>query len=251
MRRNIVPVEIAPDRTAPVSALTRLAKSLVVAQLKKVKHGRLRLIDGDQTQVFGERTAAGPFEITVRVHGPRFYSDAAFGGTVGAGEAYINGLWECSDLTGLVRLFVVNRDMMNDMDSGWSRISAPLLKFAHWLNRNDKSGSRRNIAAHYDLGNRFFELFLDETMLIPARFSSTPARRLPRPREPSSMPLAASSLSRPNTMCWKSAPAGAVSRSMRRNATAAASRRRRFRANSSTIRARADRARRLDGPRSH
>ncbi|HMD72654.1 MAG TPA: cyclopropane-fatty-acyl-phospholipid synthase family protein [Steroidobacteraceae bacterium] len=178
MRRNIVPVEIAADRTAPVSALTRLAKSLVIAQLKKIKHGRLRLIDGDQTRVFGERTPAGPFDITVRVHGPRFYSDAAFGGTVGAGEAYINGLWECSDLTGLVRLFVVNRDMMNDMDSGWSRISAPLLKFAHWLNRNDKSGSRRNIAAHYDLGNRFFELFLDETMAYSCAIFEHPGSTL-------------------------------------------------------------------------
>jgi cyclopropane-fatty-acyl-phospholipid synthase len=59
---------------------------------------------------------------------------------------------------------VANRHAMDDVDSGWSRLSAPLLKFAHWLNRNDKDGSRRNISAHYDLGNRFFELFLDETM---------------------------------------------------------------------------------------
>jgi cyclopropane-fatty-acyl-phospholipid synthase len=59
---------------------------------------------------------------------------------------------------------VINRHLMNDVDSGWSRLSAPLLKLAHWLNRNDKTGSRRNIAAHYDLGNEFFELFLDETM---------------------------------------------------------------------------------------
>jgi cyclopropane-fatty-acyl-phospholipid synthase len=59
---------------------------------------------------------------------------------------------------------VVNRHLMNDVDSGWSRLSAPILRLAHWLNRNDKSGSRRNISAHYDLGNRFFELFLDSTM---------------------------------------------------------------------------------------
>src|SRR6202000_1229241 len=63
-----------------------------------------------------------------------------------------------------VRLMVVNRDLMNDVDSGWSRLSAPLFKAAHWLNRNTAAGSRRNIAAHYDLGNKFFELFLDETM---------------------------------------------------------------------------------------
>jgi cyclopropane-fatty-acyl-phospholipid synthase len=98
------------------------------------------------------------------VRSPRFYSDVVFAGTVGAGEAYMNGYWHCDDLTGLVRLMVVNRHLMDDVDSGWSRVSAPLLKLAHWLNRNDKSGSRRNISAHYDLGNEFFELFLDETM---------------------------------------------------------------------------------------
>jgi cyclopropane-fatty-acyl-phospholipid synthase len=164
MRRNIIPAEIPGERPEQVSALTRLAKFLVLAQLQKIRHGRLRLIDGDLDLRFGERSAAGPFDLTVRVHGARFYSDVAFGGTVGAGEAYINGLWDCGQLTDLVRLFVVNREMMNDLDNGWSRISAPLLKLAHWLNRNDRGGSRRNIAAHYDLGNRFFELFLDETM---------------------------------------------------------------------------------------
>jgi cyclopropane-fatty-acyl-phospholipid synthase len=76
----------------------------------------------------------------------------------------MNGYWHCDNLTGLVRLMVINRHLLNDVDSGWSRLSAPLLKCAHWLNRNDKSGSRRNIAAHYDLGNEFFALFLDETM---------------------------------------------------------------------------------------
>ncbi len=164
MRRNIIPAELAAERIEPVSALTQLAKTLVLAGLKNIKHGRLRLIDGDLDAIFGERTAMAPFDLTVRVHGPRFYSDVAFGGTLGAGEAYISGLWECDDLTGLVRLFVINREMMNAMDGGWSRISAPLLKLAHWLNRNDRSGSRRNVAAHYDLGNQFFELFLDETM---------------------------------------------------------------------------------------
>jgi cyclopropane-fatty-acyl-phospholipid synthase len=164
MRQNIIPADIGASAPEAVSALTRLAKHLLLAQLVKIRDGRLRLIDGDLDRCFGRTTAAGPFDVTLRVHHPRFYSDVAFAGTVGAGEAYINGLWECDDLTGLVRLFVVNRDLMNDVDSGWSRVSAPFLKLAHWLNRNDKNGSRRNIAAHYDLGNDFFQLFLDDTM---------------------------------------------------------------------------------------
>ena len=109
-------------------------------------------------------TDLGPFDVTLQVRDAHFYSEAVFGGTTGAGEAYMNGYWGCDNLTALVRLMVVNRDLMNDVDSGWSRLSAPLFNLAHWLNRNTARGSRRNIAAHYDLGNKFFELFLDETM---------------------------------------------------------------------------------------
>lgn len=156
------------------SALTRLAKGLLFSQLKKIQHGRLRFVDADVNQSFGALTDIGPFDVTLRVRDPRFYSDAVFGGTTGAGEAYMRGYWDCDNLTGLVRLMVVNRDLMNDVDSGWSRLSEPLFKAAHWLNRNTSSGSRRNIAAHYDLGNKFFELFLDETMAYSCGIFETP-----------------------------------------------------------------------------
>jgi cyclopropane-fatty-acyl-phospholipid synthase len=161
---SIIPADAAGNSTQRESALTRWAKPLLLGQLRKIRDGRLRLIDSDSVETFGAATAAAPFEVTIRVRSPRFYPEVVFGGTLGSGEAYMNGYWQCDNLTGLVRLMVINRDLMNDVDSGWSRLSAPLLKLAHWLNRNDKLGSRRNIAAHYDLGNEFFELFLDETM---------------------------------------------------------------------------------------
>jgi cyclopropane-fatty-acyl-phospholipid synthase len=159
-------------------ALTRLAKSLLVSQLQKIKHGRLRLIDSGTDRSFGAPTDLGPFDVTLRVRDAHFYSDAVFGGTTGAGEAYMRGYWDCDNLTALVRLMVVNRDLMNDVDSGWSRLSAPLFKAAHWLNRNTSAGSRRNIAAHYDLGNKFFELFLDETMAYSCGIFETPGASL-------------------------------------------------------------------------
>lgn len=178
MRQNIIPAESAATSVEAVSLLTRVAKRLVLSQMEKIRNGRLRLIDGEFDRSYGRTSAEGPFEATVRVHSQRFYSDVAFAGTVGAGEAYMNGFWQCDDLTAIVRLFVVNRDFMNDVDSGWSRLSAPLLKMAHVLNRNDKDGSRRNIAAHYDLGNRFFELFLDETMAYSCGIFTDPAASL-------------------------------------------------------------------------
>jgi len=165
MRPSIIPAPLERDeRQQDMSMLTRLAKHLLLTQLAKIRYGRLRLIDGGREQTFGRITPDAPFDATIRVHSPQFYSESVFGGTVGAGEAYINDLWRCDNLTALVRIFVVNRHMMNDMDSGWSRVSSPLFNLAHWLNRNHKLGSKRNIAAHYDLGNAFFELFLDETM---------------------------------------------------------------------------------------
>jgi cyclopropane-fatty-acyl-phospholipid synthase len=178
MKTNIIPTALSAARAEPVSLLTRLARALLLGQLAKIRHGRLRLIDGDFDRSFGRLTEQGPFEVTLRVRSPRFYSDVVFAGTVGSGEAYLNGHWECDDLTALVRLMIVNRELMNDVDSGWSRLSAPVFKAAHWLNRNDKSGSRRNIAAHYDLGNRFFELFLDESLAYSCGIFAGPGASL-------------------------------------------------------------------------
>ena len=164
MKQRIIPADAVATGAESLSPLTRLARTLLLSQLRRIQQGRLRLIDGALDERFGSVSENVPLDVTIRVRNARFYSDVVFAGTVGAGEAYINGHWHCDNLTDLVRLMVVNREVMRDVDSGWSRLSAPLMKAAHWLNRNDKSGSRRNIAAHYDLGNRFFELFLDDTM---------------------------------------------------------------------------------------
>ena len=148
MKQNIIPADAVRTASELVSPLTRLARHLLLGQLRKIRHGRLRLIDDGRDEIFGRVTPAAPFDITLRVRSARFYSDVVFAGTVGAGEAYINGYWHCDDLMGLVRIFVINMQMMDEMDSGWSRVSAPLLRLAHWLNRNHKTGSRRNISAH-------------------------------------------------------------------------------------------------------
>jgi cyclopropane-fatty-acyl-phospholipid synthase len=161
---DFIPASAADDPADDLPLLSRLARALLFSQLKKLEHGRLHLIDRDRSETFGALTESAPFDVTIRVRDARFYGDAVFAGTTGAGEAYMRGYWDCDNLTALVRLMVVNRELMNDVDSGWSRLSAPLFKLAHSVNRNTCRGSRRNIAAHYDLGNRFFELFLDETM---------------------------------------------------------------------------------------
>ena len=164
MKPNIIPADTDAADSESLSMLTLLAKRLLLDQLRKIRYGRLRLIDGDFEETFGERGTGELGEATIRVKSARFYAEVVFRGTVGAGEAYINGHWHCDNLTLLVRLMLLNHEFIAGVDSRWARLNAPLRKAVHWLNRNHKTGSRRNIAAHYDLGNRFFELFLDESL---------------------------------------------------------------------------------------
>ncbi len=103
--------------------------------------------------------------IDVHIHDPAFYQHACLGGAVGLGEAYMLGLWDSPDLVGLVRLFIRNLDQLDAMDSGLACLKKPALRFLDWRRRNHRDNSRLNIAAHYDLGNDFFRLFLDESMM--------------------------------------------------------------------------------------
>lgn len=147
------------------SALAAFGRRLLLGQFAGLRDGELNIVEWDGSHHrFGSRTSRLDVSVTLHIDHPQLYADTAFGGTVGAGEAYIRGLWRCDDLTGLVRIFVANRDVMNGMDSRWALISRPVLKVFHFLNRNSKTGSARNISAHYDLGNALYELMLDPTM---------------------------------------------------------------------------------------
>ncbi|MEJ0084861.1 MAG: cyclopropane-fatty-acyl-phospholipid synthase family protein [Pseudomonadota bacterium] len=152
-------------RPVRASLLAQLGRKLLLKQLASFEHGELRVIEPDGTaHLFGKRRAGFDAACTLHITHPQTFADAAFGGTVGAGEAYIRGLWRCDEMVDLVRIFVANRDQMNRMDSRWAFASRPLLRLFHWANRNSRNGSARNIAAHYDLGNDLYKLMLDETM---------------------------------------------------------------------------------------
>ncbi len=142
----------------PMPALARRA---VTSRLVQLRHGRLLLHEGGRTTSWGD-PAASPVELVVE--DPRFYQAVAFGGAVGAGEAYGEGWWSSPDLTGVVRLMLRNRQALDGLETGWSSLVQPVRRLGHWLRANTRSGARRNIAAHYDLSNEFFALFLDPTM---------------------------------------------------------------------------------------
>ncbi|QNP41757.1 SAM-dependent methyltransferase [Lysobacter solisilvae (ex Woo and Kim 2020)] len=149
---------------ASYSGLDRVLRARVLAQLSGLRGQPLRLADAVGEVVLGEGVAgAMPLEVTV--HDPGFYRAIARNGSVGAAEAYMDGLWDCSDLVGLVRLLVRHRDLLDRMESGTARLGGGVLRALHALRRNTRAGARRNIAAHYDLGNEFFALFLSPDLM--------------------------------------------------------------------------------------
>jgi cyclopropane-fatty-acyl-phospholipid synthase len=159
-------VVVASDRKIipkKMGALDRLARKLVLNQLAQLQYGTVSLVDGGDTQTLGE--GMGGLKATVYVDGAEFYRGLAFGGTVGAADAYIDGFWQCDDLVSLFRIVTLNQTVMRDLSKGWARLGAQVQKMVHALHRNTRSGSQKNIAAHYDLGNDFYRLWLDKTMM--------------------------------------------------------------------------------------
>lgn len=135
-------------------------------RLSRLGHGRLVIEDELGSAAFGISGTARPeLSVHLRVHDMGFYSALAANGSVGAGSAYGDAMWSCDDLVGLVRLLVRNRALLDGMEGGLAKAGAWVLRAAHALRRNTRAGSRRNIAAHYDLGNSFFRLFLSPDLM--------------------------------------------------------------------------------------
>jgi cyclopropane-fatty-acyl-phospholipid synthase len=157
-------------------SLQSFMRNLFWSRMEKLRQGRLVCIEGAQRRVFGG-PAETPLAATIEIRDPRFFRYVIFGGSLGAAEAYIQGFWSCDNLVALVRIFCRNAEVLSGIERGFARFLNLLRTAAHRMQRNTLSGSRRNIAAHYDLGNDFFSLFLDETLayscaIFPGKESS-------------------------------------------------------------------------------
>lgn len=133
---------------------------LVFKLLENLRGGMLevRLPAGD-SRLFG----TGEHGVTLNVHDEAMFSQVLTRGDIGLAEAYLDGHWDSPDITGLLTLLARNRDSLKSAVYGsWRGLLAA--RWRHWLNANSKAGSKRNIMAHYDLGNDFYKLWLDSTM---------------------------------------------------------------------------------------
>lgn len=173
---------LAADRPLAPTTLAEISgpffKRRVLAQLTRLREGHLTLVDGSERYEFGAVGAQGGLRATVRVHEPEVWRQMAIGGSVGTAEAFMDGAWDCDDLVSLVRIMVRNREVLDGMEGGLARIATSALRLWHSRRRNTKDGSRRNIAAHYDLGNEFFQLFLDESLMYSSAIFVDPSESL-------------------------------------------------------------------------
>ncbi|MEX6501734.1 class I SAM-dependent methyltransferase [Pseudomonas zhanjiangensis] len=149
-----------------------LLRRAVLRQLGQLRHGLLVLSEGGERLLFGDPHAS--LRAEVRVEDAAVWGLVAANGSIGAGEAYIHGYWSSPDLTAVVRVLVCNLEVLDAMEGGLAQLGRPLVQALHWLNRNTRKGSRKNIAAHYDLGNELFEQFLDPTMMYSAAVFADP-----------------------------------------------------------------------------
>lgn len=163
---------IIPSVTLPrPGALDAFLRRRLLAQLAPLRDGHLCVRDALGEVRLGNAHAG--LQVTVTIDDPAFYRKVAAQGSVGAGESYIQGDWHCDDLVALIQLLVRNRDLLDGMERGPAQVGGWLLRGWNRLHRNSREGSRRNIAAHYDLGNDFFALFLSpDLMYSSALFAS-------------------------------------------------------------------------------
>ena len=145
------------------SKIDGLSRKKVHERLSRIQFGKIEIIEGENILSFGDDDSS--FEAKIIINDYKFYSELVFGGSIGAAEAFMMEYWDTDDLTIIVRILLLNRSILDEFDSGFGSILKPLRKLAHWLQRNTRKGSQKNISAHYDLGNEFFETWLDSKMM--------------------------------------------------------------------------------------
>lgn len=142
-----------------------IAKHILFTRLTRLRVGHLKVEESGKTYTFGQADRDSPIVAKIKIHDPAAYSKILFGGATGAGEAYMLNAWSSPELVEVIRLFVANKRYLSNMDSAWSWLKKNLHSLGGCLRINTLAGSRKNIAAHYDLSNDFFKIFLDRSLM--------------------------------------------------------------------------------------
>ncbi|MEI3774965.1 cyclopropane-fatty-acyl-phospholipid synthase family protein [Pectobacterium brasiliense] len=153
------------------------ARKVVFLLLSRIEGGGLRLHEpeGNET-LFGDRHAVLQGDITIHNH--RVYRRVLLGGSIAAGESYIDGDWSSSNLTLVLQLLAQNQALVDTLETRFGWLTGPFHRVIHWCRRNRPQQAQKNIAAHYDLGNHFYRSFLDREMLYSSAWYQQPEMTL-------------------------------------------------------------------------
>lgn len=153
--------------SAPKTRKSSIAKKLLLKWLTSIQYGHIEIIDGSESYHFGQSHQDG-LNATVNVHHPDFYHATLFNGSTGAGESYMQQHWSSPDLTKVIQVMAANIDAITELDSGKNLAKKITQNLWAMTTKNTLKNSQKNIAAHYDIGNDLFALFLDSTMMYSA-----------------------------------------------------------------------------------
>ncbi|MDX5416122.1 MAG: class I SAM-dependent methyltransferase, partial [Alphaproteobacteria bacterium] len=166
---------VTPDNVSKIGGIPRLAR-LVFRTLARVRHGSMTVTLPDGRRLLFRGTEPGEHaEIIIRDFGltRRFFA----GGDLGAAEAFLDGMWDSPNVTAFLQFFIRNKDALQDRLTGMPVVRF-LSRIGHLMRRNSKSGSKRNIEYHYDLGNSFYDRWLDTTMTYSSALFEYPDQEL-------------------------------------------------------------------------
>ncbi|MGO9487409.1 MAG: class I SAM-dependent methyltransferase [Solirubrobacteraceae bacterium] len=166
-----------PGRLRSSQGPARLSRRIVLALLSRIRGGELEIREGSGRIVLGSLDPRRPLRAVIEVRSPRFYR-GLLRGSVGLCESYVEGLWECDDLVAMTRIAALNVAALDRLRRIVAPVLIPAQRWARWLGRNTPQRSRRRIAAHYDLGNEMFALFLDATMMYSCAVFERPGASL-------------------------------------------------------------------------
>jgi len=155
----------------------RVARRIVIRMLGGLRGGRLILDEGTARLEFGRLESDRPVEAVIEVRSPRFYREL-LRGSVGLCESYLQGHWECEDLVSMTRIAALNVAGLDRLRRIFAPVLIPVQRWGRWIARNTPVRSRRQIEAHYDLGNELFGLFLDPTMMYSCAVFERPEATL-------------------------------------------------------------------------
>ncbi|WP_122095805.1 cyclopropane-fatty-acyl-phospholipid synthase family protein [Rahnella sp. Larv3_ips] len=174
--------EVQLTREGATNRRSKAARALILGVLKQLHGAGLTLREaGENSLFFGDPTA--PLQGEIEVHNLRAYRRVLLGGSIAAGESYIDGDWTTPNLTTVLQLLAENLKLVDKLEARLSWVTAPLNGLIHFFRRNSPSQARKNISAHYDLGNDFYQGFLDEKMLYSSAWYQEPQMTLEQAQE--------------------------------------------------------------------